>query len=210
MLASTTVLVLLMSDASARDFDVSNPASSRYFYLPSAIPMEKGSKHLSQKEIVWSSGAVGVTENVGLRLDSGFFLSAIGGIQVGTKLGDTGVWFGAGAQAGVLDGDFGGLAYVNYTFGNRDSNATIAVGQQRWFTDGFGDSANPFVVLAGQLRLRERMALVTENWVLLREHESSILSGGMRIFKRRRSLDLGVVVWEGDVGPWIDRTWYWD
>ena len=210
MLASTAVLALLMSDASARDFDIPNPASNRYFYLPSAIPVEKGAGHFSQKELAWSSGVVGLTENVDLRLDSWYFLSFVGGLQVGTELGDTGVWFGAGAQVGVLEADFGGLAYVNYSIGSRDSNATVAFGQQCWFTEEDGCSANPFVVLAGQLRLWERGALVTENWVFLKQQELSIFSGGMRIFRTRRSLDLGVVVWDGAVFPWIDRTWYWD
>ena len=70
-------------EPSAKGFSYHNPAASRYLYAPSSISMKKGESYLSQKSLLFTSGAVAITDNVtllgGAVTLNPFFLSIVGG-----------------------------------------------------------------------------------------------------------------------------------
>ena len=215
MLTTNALLALLTGSAAGQDFETPNPGYSRYFYTPSAIPLEQASGYVSQKEVVFTSTAFGLTDNVALLFGTSIpaalfgFPVMIAGVKVGAQVGDTGAWFGGGAEAFTLPGGVGGLAYLNYTVGNRDSNATVAFGTP-FLLGGGGVASYPLFVVAGQLRVSEHVALVTENW-LLAVDSFGLGSAGVRLFNSKFSIDLGLIHDFGDFYalPWIDTTWHW-
>ena len=52
------------SPAPASGYSQKNRAGTRYLYAPTAIPLEKGTGYFSQKELVMSSVAYGLTDNI--------------------------------------------------------------------------------------------------------------------------------------------------
>lgn len=219
MLTTNALLALLTGSVAGQDFETPNPGYSRYFYTPSAIPLDQASGYVSQKEVLFTSTAFGLTDNVALLFGSSIPATLLGlpvliaGVKVGAQIGDTGAWFGGGAEALTLDGDVGGLAYLNYTVGNRDSNATIAFGTPFLLGGGVLDSY-PLFVVAGQLRVSEHVALVTENWFFALD-SVALGSAGVRLFNSKFSIDLGLIASDDfdNSGflplPWIDTTWHW-
>ena len=160
----------------ASGYSFQNPAASRYLYAPSSIPLQKGQGYMSQK-LLFTSGVLGVTDNVTLLIGTTVpfpFVSVVGG-KYAKRINDK--WHvGAGAEvfffpfAGSLD-DNGttvplSIGFVSGTYGDLDTHITVATGviYDQLFSDG--GIAHP-VMVAGHKRLTDRLAVVTENWMLL-------------------------------------------
>ena len=160
----------------ASGYAFQNPAASRYLYAPSSIPLQKGQGYMSQK-LLFTSGVLGVTDNVTLLIGTTVpfpFVSIVGG-KYARRINDK--WHvGAGAEvfffpfAGAIDDNSTtvplSIGFVSGTYGDLDSHVTVATGviYDQLFSDG--GIAHPIMV-AGHKRLTDRLAVVTENWMLL-------------------------------------------
>ena len=153
-----------------------NPATSRYLYAPSAINMEAGQGYISQK-LVFTSIAYAPTDNFTLLF--GTFtpfppaISVFGGKysfdineNLKASVGGEAFVFGLDQQIPVAIG-FGAL-----TYGNEDKHITVASGYAAG--DFFNGPQVPLMV-AGQLRTSEGVALITENWFLF---DTQSIAGG--------------------------------
>ncbi len=155
-------------------FSFANPAASRYLYAPSSIPLQKQQGYVSQK-LLFTSAVYGVTDNVTLLMGTMVpipFLSVVGG-KYARRVNDK--WHvGAGAEAFLnpFAGSFDApnvplsIGFVSATYGDLDSHVTVATGvmYEQLFSDG--NITHP-VLVSGHKRVSDRLALVTENWVLL-------------------------------------------
>ena len=155
-------------------FSFANPAASRYLYAPSSIPLQKEQGYVSQK-LLFTSAVYGVTDNVTLLMGTMVpipFLSVVGG-KYARRINDK--WHvGAGAEAffNPFAGSFDApsvplsIGFVSATYGDLDSHVTVATGAmyEQLFSDG--NITHP-VFLSGHKRVSDRLALVSENWVLL-------------------------------------------
>ena len=144
-----------------------NPATSRYLYAPSSIPLQQGQGYVSQKTI-FTSVAYAVNDNFTMLYGCfTFFPPALSvfGAKLGGEVADN-IYLSAGAEVFVL-----GLAqeipaaigFGAITFGDEDKHLTIASGYAGG--DMFDNNAIPLMI-GGQARLSEYAAFVTENWLV--------------------------------------------
>jgi hypothetical protein len=199
---TTSTPVILREDVPEGEFSFLNPAASRYLYAPSSIGLQKGQGYASQKWI-FTTGVYAVSDNATILVGSALpfpFVSVIGG-KVSTKVNDK--WHvGAGAEvfflpfSSLLDSGTQApvsIGFVSATYGDLDSHITVATGAiyEQVFTDG--DVVYP-VMIAGHKRMSDRLALVSENWMLLNTdliqegrspYMASISSFAFRLIGRR-------------------------
>lgn len=238
VLAADAVRKVREGDAAGDDHDPSawerDPNRTRYFYGPTAYTLGHLNGYVSQKELLLTTVAVGISDywdlQVGTVLPTLFVQDAriaVAGTKVAVPLHPK-LRVGAGVQAFFVSGGAVGLLFGNATWGSASRNVTVAGGAGVNFAD-LGGSATPIVSVSGVYRLGPQAGLVTENWLLLGGDvvDSSsggpfflIPSGGVRLYGRRFSVDLGLVVFEvpPDPGsaalplipiPWVDFTWSW-
>jgi hypothetical protein len=224
--------------ASPGGFSHPNPAASRHLYAPSAIPMEQGQGYVSQKYLAFSSVAYAATDNLTLVVGAPTFFPPAMTILGGKFAGEVseGVHVGAGVEVFMLPLDSTVLASIAFgavTFGNADKQLTIATGMLGG--ELFEDAVAVPVMIGGQTRLSDSVALITENWIILdtgqMSYEMSFHSGAVRLLGRRADDDMGtrrmrstegfpktswdlgmiLIAGEGELFgplPWIDWTWH--
>ncbi len=99
-----------------------------------------------------------------------------------------------------------GILYGVGTFGGPDANLTTGLG----FGFYGGDLASrPLMQLGGQIRIHERMALISENWFFRTDRETIMVSWtGMRFLARKVSFDAAVAFSPPEDGwiPWVSVT----
>lgn len=161
---------------SVGDFSFQNPAASRYLYAPSSIPLQQGQGYVSQK-LLFTSGVLGITDNVTLLVGTTvpFPLVSIVGGKYAKQINEN--WHvGGGAEvfflpfAGAVDDDTPtaplSIGFVSATYGDLNSHVTVATGVAYEQVFSEGRVSHP-VMVAGHKRLSDRLAVVTENWLLL-------------------------------------------
>ncbi|MCI0574334.1 MAG: hypothetical protein L0Y66_26685 [Myxococcaceae bacterium] len=214
-----------------------DPNRTRYFYSPTAMMLRPGEVYFSQKELLFSALAVGVTENLSVLVGSivpawfggtsgmNFIFGAKAGLPVATN-----VHLAVGAESLLLPG-FGtstgnatlvGLAFGTVTVGGPDAHVSLSVGKPFDLSASVGVPDDLLVMtLSGNLRVGRNSALVTEHWVI-----PSLTSGyvatahglGVRFIFERIAVDLGGVFlgnWGPDRSglavpypvPWLDFTY---
>jgi hypothetical protein len=199
-----------------------DPNRTRYFYSPSAMTLKAGEMYVSQKELVYSSFAFGVTDHLTLVVGSAlpFWFSTNGsGINVmgGAKLGFQpveGVHVAAAVESVVLPLNVGGpqllgLGSVVATVGGRDAHLSLNVGAPLLFASRNTFLQLPPVIatLSGNLRVHRHVALVSENWFVpgvvdgsaagLPDPPRSTFGAagfGVRLMGERLAVDVGAVV----------------
>ena len=158
-------------------FAVPNPGNHRYMYSPSAIPMPKGTGYIAQKELIFTSAAYAVTDNISVLAGTivPATLYAVVNGEVEAILGVAGARYGrqvndrfavgggaeifwVGPEASLL------LPFVNATYGTPDTHASLALGTA---IQGLSYRSAHMAVLAGTHRISHRVALISENWMLL-------------------------------------------
>ena len=161
---------------SAGGFSFQNPAASRYLYAPSSIPLQQGQGYVSQK-LLFTSGVLGVSDNFTLLVGTTVpfpVISIVGG-KYAKRINEN--WHvGAGAEvfflpfAGAFDNDTPtaplSIGFVSATYGDLDSHVTFATGVAYEQVFSSGRVSHP-VMIAGHKRLSDRLAVVTENWLML-------------------------------------------
>ena len=151
-------------------FGYPNPAATRYLYAPSAIGLKQGQGYISQK-LLFTAGAFAVTDNFSVLL--GFLTPWPGGLSVlGTKLsvpvGEK-LSLGIGGEAFLVPQDTdlaAGVAFGSVTYGHADRHVTVASGVIGGNPDYIFDGLMLPVMVGAHLRTSDRLAFVTENWIV--------------------------------------------
>jgi hypothetical protein len=120
------------------------------------------------------------------------------------------------AGAGAED-DLGslGIAFGVGTFGSRDHNLSLGLGLARELGDRYAET-EPILLVGGQTRLSESIALVSENWLILDGEvplSEQPFGLALRFFNDRLAADVGVVLVgeildEGFPIPWVSFTYH--
>jgi hypothetical protein len=205
-----------------------DPNRTRYLYGPSAMRLRPGEVTFSQKELVLSTGGVGLHDN--LSVEFGTIVPAwfaerganfVLGAKAGSSLGEN-LHLAAGLQTLLLPGqtlDAGlmGFLFGTGTWGNPDRHLSVSLG--RPFALGSGESElGAFILTAsGNLRLAKNFALVSENWLLPDGgRDGFLLASGtaLRMMGEKIAVDVGLVFLVEQRGlaadipiPWIDFTY---
>jgi hypothetical protein len=205
-----------------------NPHSTRYFWAPSALPLRKGEGYYQNAYLFVNSVAVGVTDR--FTMGGGWVMNPTfrGGqvFFVTPKISfpsSSNVTFGAGAIAvgvfskrdeynyntgvrerGGLKTNLFGIAYGNMTVGNSERNFTAGLG---WGFSNDEMSSSPVLNLNYMSRFSRKAAFVTENWIIINGIDNktlALLSGGVRFFGEKTSIDLGLWIPAGaDIGTFV-------
>lgn len=150
-------------------FSFPNAAATRYLYAPSAIPMQKGQGYVSQKLLI-TSVAYAVADHTTFVLGTfSLFppLLTVAAVKTAFPVGDN-VHLGIGGETFLTSLSEQGsqsvasVAFSNVTFGDLDTHVTLATG----YLNFNGDDQIP-MVLAGHHRISDRIAFVTENWLVV-------------------------------------------
>ncbi|MFC1550025.1 hypothetical protein ACFL46_01890 [Candidatus Neomarinimicrobiota bacterium] len=181
-----------------------DPNKSMYLFSPSAFPIGDKGRYCRDFCVIFPSYNFGIGDIVSVQL---------GAIWIGgTGLDDLPLVASAkytfsqnkksAYAAGImymripLDENFGaGFTFVTGTFGDRYSHGTLSLG---WgFVQHKADwefMDRPIIVLAGNKRMSNKFALVTENW-LLPEVEPGLfpLSLSLRFFGNGFAVDVGMI-----------------
>ena len=205
-----------------------HPRAYQYFLAPSAIPMRKGEWAYQNMELGLNGISYGISNHVsvtaGMEPISGLVslvkaepsVTGYAGIKVATPLGKK--WHvGGGVMGGTLGlmKDYSMLlGYGTATYGSKDHNLSLGAG----LSSIGGDPVQPLFMLSGITRLNQRLALVTDNWLLVETRRDPervydqrvndwvptgntsvyqeawwLLSGGLRVMNERLSVDLGLM-----------------
>jgi hypothetical protein len=173
-----------------------NPNSTRLFFAPSGQMLKQGEGYISDYEVFFPGVAIGLTDN--LTIGGGFSLFPAGvdeqvyyftpkiGFSPSEKVHlATGVLLaGAGGGNGV-----GGVYYGVGTYG--DGNASITLGGGYGFAGGDIES-KPVGLIGGEVRVSQRIGLVTENYLLPISDNNLVYSFGIRFMGEKMTTDLAL------------------
>ena len=204
---------------------------TRYLYSPSGMMLEQGEGYISQKELLFTSFAYGLTDNFSIIvggavplwfIDPQFTFNIIGGFKVGGEVADD-VHLSAGAEALFIPGvgGFGGLAFGNLTLGDAEGHFTVNVAAPFISEIGFTTQIIT-TTISGYHQFTDGFGLVTENWVTFQPTDPT--SGAVvfnslagRFLTGDFTIDAGLVVssFVSPFGvqfapfplPWVDFSW---
>ncbi|WPB73872.1 hypothetical protein KYC5002_33150 [Archangium violaceum] len=201
-----------------------DPNRTRYLYAPSGMMLRQGEGYFSQKELFFSSINYGLTDFITVQagavfpawvINGGF--NFIGGVKVGGSVGDR-LHLAAGAQGLVIPGVAGGLGgtlgfvFGTATYGTPDAHLSLGVGKPFTLSNSGGElDRNIIATLSGNVRLSQRVALVTENWLIPTLGTGTgdlpmLNSLAVRLFGESWAVDLGGIRVPGlpIPIPWLD------
>jgi len=172
-----------------------NPHPSRYFYTPSAIPMDKGEIYIQTLYAVAYQVQFGVTENFSVGatttiVGTPLALTAKYSIKLDEKntlaFGGLAGLVGWGTQTNL------GIGFGAFTHGTKESNVTFA-GGFAWINEKNNGGGNSAVMsLSGNQRLSKNLSLMGELWYL---PEVGVFFGGpcFRLYNNKKSsFDFGI------------------
>ncbi|MFQ5633135.1 MAG: hypothetical protein ACE5I1_30575, partial [bacterium] len=207
-----------------RRFD---PNYSRLLFAPTGRPLRQGDGYFSDFYVFFPSIAYGVTSNFtimggfsilpGVSFDEQlkYFAPKIG-VRASEKFA-----FSIGALYTDVEDVSAGIVFAVASFGEQDNSFTAGIGLG--YTrekdnhngidgdDGFKFADHPVIMLGGNFRLSNSLALVTENWLItggdfdLNEQPFTL---ALRFFGDRIAADVGAifigeVLEEGFPVPWL-------
>jgi len=160
-----------------------NPHPTRYFFGPSAIPLNKGEGYFQNAWILANSVQYGVTDHFsvggGMVIPFLFFITPKFGYKVSDYIHVGGGLIIASTISRVAN--FGvGAAYGSLTLGTYENNLTINAGwgavkeqnsvyntltQTYTSTSVWTLSKRPMFTFSGMARLARKFAVISENWV---------------------------------------------
>lgn len=194
-LARSAIRSVTVRPASAMrngEYWVQNPNTSRLLFGPTGQMLRKGEGYIADFEFVFLGGAYGITDN--FTMGGGVLLPAPANVYFITpKIGfspSPKVHIATGAMLIGLTGDAEsiGVYYGAATFGDEDQSVTGGVGY------GFSgaDVANePVFMIGGEKRFSNRMAVVTENYLI--PGLDPLIGLGIRFIGEKLSADLGLM-----------------
>ena len=198
-----------------------NPHPTRYFFGPSAIPLEKSEGYYQNAYLLSNCVQIGVSDNFSLGggtvIPFLFYITP----KIGYKVGK-GVYLGGGILAATsISSEFSvglAVAYGSLTFGNKENNFTINGGwgfikQEIYYAQTNNSdykwtaAERPMFSLSGALRIAPKVALISENWIFaVKEYDynsltnayknkyQSVLSFGFRLMGEKNSFDIAVAI----------------
>lgn len=203
-----------------------DPNRTRYLYGPSALTLRQGEAYFSQKQIIFSALAYGVTDNLTLLVGAvlpGWLVGPNGfnlilGGKFGHKVADK-LHVAVGAETIVLPqlrrgrGMTGlGFVFANGSVGDSEAHMTVSVGYPFELAGHADSPVGPLIVTVnGNVRLSDGFALLTENWLVTTAHGGFevIDSLALRVINPHSAWDFGFIGLpsSGDLVPWIDYTY---
>ena len=207
-----------------------DPNRSRYLYSPSAYSLGAGHGYVSEKELVLTEAAFGITDFWDVQAGTSLITLLIPDGQfavVGTKLSfkaNNWLHLGAGAQALFTSEVALALPFATATIGSEDKHLSVSAGGLLSSFNGTTQTANGVLItVSGNWRLGPKASLVSENWFLVGNEISPtgealyvVPSFAVRLFGPSFATDLGVVpIFLPDSGvpllpvPWVGFTWNW-
>ena len=203
-----------------------NPNRTRHLWSPSAMPLKKGEGYLSQKEFVFTSYSVGLTDNfailVGTLVPALFAgpegLNVIGAIKVADQVRDK-IYIGGGIETMVIPrAGVAGVPFASFTYGEPDAQVSLNLGKPFALDSDSADFGTALVSVSGMWRFRGDFGLVSENIFLPEVKTSdgwgmlSVHGLAFRSIRESTAWDLGFVSITGFGGfipiPWFDWTWH--
>lgn len=147
-----------------------NTNSTRYFFAPSAIPLEKNGGYYQNAYLLSNSINFGLTHNFtlggGVIIPMLFYITPKISFEVRKNF-----YLGAGVLAATtLIPDAivsGGIPYGLATIGNTENNITLGSGYGLMWNNGdFEHTHYPITVVNGMARISKRIHLLSENWIV--------------------------------------------
>jgi len=226
LILSSTPLVAKASSILSPEAESPAPQSSpsRYFTAPSAVPIERGTGYISQKELMVTQLAYGLTDHLSLMGATSIPFATQGplgvlGITGTLPLGDH-LDIGAGVAYGgkktfysyAMHGMHGVAPHAMITASWPWWNLTFATGFAAGTVDRYDDSweVKNFIpsALAAQARITERFLIVAETWFVLRSMGEGYQGLGVRYSPHTRpwTIDVGVLsvlLTDTEKFPWV-------
>jgi hypothetical protein len=152
------------------DVIVRNPNSTRYFFAPSGIPLDKGTGYYQNAYILSNSVSFGLTNNFtmggGVIIPLLFYVTPKISWEVSKNF-----FLGTGVIAAttvIPDAIVsGGIPYGVVTYGTTENNITIAGGYGLLWEEGdYKHLEKPIMTINGMVRFSDRIHLITENWII--------------------------------------------
>ena len=171
---------------------------AHYFITPSAIPLRPGEAYIQNTMLLFNSFDVGITNHFSCM--GGIFIPAAAFIAGNLNYKITnGIYAGGGVLFADITGPpYGGIAYGQFTFGNRNSHLSIGGGYG--FLGGIKNYIGTteitkievgMISVSAMKRLSPKYALVTENW-FTPDQGIRVLTGGIRLMSEKSSWDFGM------------------
>jgi hypothetical protein len=193
-----------------------DPNRSRLFFGPTARPVQGG--YLAAYEIFFPFLAFGIADFITISGGMTLFPGATDQLfYVAPKISLPIKSENFSLAAGLLytnitggESQGAGIAYGVTTFGSRNAAFTLGLGMG--FAGGeFAD--NPVLMIGGEARLSNSVALISENWIPTGS-DVQLISFGFRFFGDNLSADLGFIhplTKNGTEGfpfiPWLGFCW---
>jgi hypothetical protein len=210
-------------------FQGRDPSYSRLMFAPTGRPLRKGDGYFSDFYVLFPSVSYGVTDHLsvsagmsfipGISLDEQLFFVAP---RLGKAFSDNfavsvGALYATAGDRSDEDSGAAGIAFGVATWGSPDRSLTAGLGFG--YTRSGGDldfSGTPVLMLGGNYRLSNRISLVSENWLVLREGfdiGEQPFGLALRFFSERLSADVGVLLVgdlldEGLPIPWLSFAYH--
>lgn len=214
---------------------------SRLLFSPTGRPLARGEGYFSDHYVIFPGATYGLTDHLSL----GGGVSVIPGLGLNEQLFYVSPRFGrqftdqVAASVGLLyahEGDAGpeghlAVGFAVATLGRPERSVTIGAGAVRTVSEEYynhqvngetrGDfryqaSYTPIVMVGGTARLSRRIALVSENWLILGDGfklSEQPFALGLRFLGDRLTADVGVilvgeVIEEGFPLPWLSVSYH--
>jgi hypothetical protein len=188
-----------------------DPHATRLFLGPTARSLRPGEGYVGDFELFVPFVAYGVTDRVTIGASTvvapevtGRFFAITPKVEViRTPRASFAVGAAAVFATEELDAGTLGIGYGVGTFGSRDASVTIGAGLPFYASREGSDVVNtPVGMLGGEMRVGAHTKLLTENYFV--SDAGALLSGGVRLFGERLSVDAGLMTAVGaNGGGWV-------
>ena len=202
-----------------------DPNYSRLLFAPTGTPLRQGEGYFSDYYVVFPGISYGLTDR----------LSLMGGVSVVPAVGLDEQLFSVAPRIGLYVSDqyavsigtllvafggegSGGIVFAIGTRGRPDKQVTVGLGwgYVNTNTDDVEFADYPILMVGGNVRLSDSMALVSENWFYM-DPETTLdqqpLGIALRFFGERIAVDVGAiivgeVISQGLPIPWLSFVYH--
>ena len=213
-----------------------NPNRTRHLWSPSAMPLRAGEGYIAQKQLLFTTWAHGITDNIAILLGSILpanfmgpdYLNIIAAAKFSKEVSPK-VFVGAGFESLIISkaffnsDDMGdgmlsvGVAFATLTYGEPDAQVTINIGKPFAFDSSNAATGDILISVSAMWRFSRHYGLVSENIFV-----PGIDTGGAgwgvpslhglvwRSIREETSWDLGFIMPGGVPSPipWFEWTWH--
>ncbi len=176
-----------------------NPSYSKYLWGPTGRNLKKGDGYYQNVLVVFNSAHYGITDwfSIGAGFEG---ISTFKGQPIFFIMPKFGYEFFKNFSAGISylygnaafaieEAGFSGIGviYGTLTYGDMNYNGTVGFG----WAHAEGTMTNePLITVSGMARVAQRLALVTENYLVPADPYYAVFSYGLRILGERSSFDI--------------------